>query len=297
MNPIPALLFGAALGSSPGTAALHGTTLHPWDEDRGYIEALEKSGDAVQGPHAVLFFPSATTTAEQRAALLTRCERGIAAAKELVGRPDWRFRGDPRIYFYYPDARFVAHAPGGNSALIPLWRALEDRSPWLHEIMHLLIGTEVGDWLGQPEEVQNARMPLWLHEGLADSLATDVAARTGLVNYSPLFEAADSPEIDALARTQLALPETERVLQYVGARGKLPELFTADRMKVVRPFYVLSGSFVRFLVARHGYPPLLHAIAAFDHENETLARAIGIPLADEKARWLVQLRAPTPPAE
>ncbi len=282
-----------------------GTSLNAWDDDKPRKASLERDGLAVEGRHVVAWFPreaafqadpansSATPkpplTEADRREIVDRLDRGIAEAKRFIGKPDWSFRGDPRLYFYFPDANFISHAPGGNTAFIPLWRIRDNQAPWLHEAMHLLIKVD-GDWLSQPDGLAEARMPLWLHEGLAEAISMEVDARTGTRHYSPLVDVS-ADQLDAFAVEHIrACPDSQRLLTYVGGRGKLPELFGEDRRKYAAAFYAASTSFVRYLSRRErGYQHLLAAIAAFDREIETYERLSGHPLETFKQKWAAEL--------
>lgn len=279
------LIVALALGACSTTPPPLGTCLYPWPTDIHQQKAVEEQGDCLVSDDVVLWMPrGAVTEAEQRAWLL-RVSKGVRAAKEFVGHADWSFRGDPRIYFYFADAQFICHAPPGNIVYIPLWRMRDDQAPWMHETMHLLIASRRGEWFAESEAIQNARMPLWLHEGLAESLAIDIDARAQLRHYSPVIDV-PAGEIDTLCRERLSVAPAQRVLDYVGARGKMPELFSEERMQYAPAFYAASTSFVRFLQHRHGLQPLLQAIESHDEENESLERFIGMPLKQAKDEWL-----------
>ena len=294
-----------ATKTSQAGLALIGTSLNAWDDDKPRKESLELEGLAVEGRHVVAWFPRKVATKADsansfstpkpplsdadRRAIVDRLDRGIAEAKRFIGKPDWSFRGDPRLYFYFPDANFISHAPGGNTAFISLWRIRDDQAPWLHEAMHLLMKVD-GDWLSQPDGVAEARMPLWLHEGLAEAISMEVDARTGMTHYSPLIDV-PADQLDAFAAEHLrACPDPQRLLLYVGGRGKLPELFGEDRMKYAAAFYAASTSFVRHLARQDGgYQHLLAAIASFDHETETYEGLSGQSLDDLKHHWATEI--------
>ena len=280
-----ALPLLALLGACSAHPTPHGVSLNPWDEDPERMQALERNGVWKARRDVAAWFPPDSVSDARRIAILGRLERGIQAAKRFVGKPGWSFRGDRRIYYYFPDERFVAHAPGGNAAFIPLWRIREDKAPWLHESLHLLLATPKGDWLSTPEDYQNRRMPLWLSEGLAESLAMEISAQEELAHFSPLIDVRAS-QLDALAAKCLREAPSDRVLAMIGGRGKLPELFGPDRVAYALPFYAGSTSFVRHLAARYGYAPLLGAIAAFDGEIEELEKRTGVSVEKEKADWL-----------
>ncbi|MBP7587463.1 MAG: hypothetical protein KBA72_05890 [Thermoanaerobaculia bacterium] len=266
----------------------YGQASNAWDEDLPRKRQLELDGEVAAGEHVVLWFPKGAFAPEDATKLLAELQRGIAAAKTMVARPDWTYQGDRRVYYYLPDAQFVSHAPGGNCAFIPLWRMKERKAPWLHESLHLLLKSGKGDWLAGDDKRAEERMPLWLHEGLADALAIDISRVEDLAYYSPLLDV-PAEQLDSLAARTLRDAPSPEVLAAIGTRGKPQGLFGPERVKFAIPFYAGSASFVRFIVKRHGYAPLLAAIDDFDRENETLEREAGEALAAMKAAWLEQI--------
>lgn len=276
------------VGACSTPRAPHGTSLHPWPGDTPLRLALEADGVCRTSDEVVLWFPRGVVAAAQQEAWLARLSNGVRTAKVAVGRPEWAFGGDRRVFFYLVDGKLVSHAPGGNTVYIPVWRMIEDQAPWMHETMHILLASSRGNWLAASEEVQQARMPLWLHEGLAESLAIDVDHELGLAHYSPFSDANVSSLAD-LCRERLATGPAARVLPVVGARGQLPELYTEERIRYAPTFYTASTSFVRFLQARYGRDVLLHAIDCFGDEIEELERAIGTTLEQAKKDWLASI--------
>ncbi len=281
-----ALLALAASASAAPIPA--GRSLHAWPEDRARLRALDRHGVAMVGAHVVARFPKDSLSDARMREIVGRLDRGIAEAKRLVNRPDWEFRGDRRVFFYFADGNFISHAPGGNVAFVPLWRIRDDEAPWMHESLHLLLASATGDWLAESEKRANARMPLWLHEGLAEALAMEASAHAGLPHYSPLIDVPPD-RLDSLCVARLRDAPADRVLASIGARGKLPELFGPERMRVAPAFYTASTSFVRHLIARHGLEALLAAIDDFDREIETLEQRTGTALSDARADWLLEI--------
>lgn len=269
----------------PSTARPGGQAVNAWDEDLPRKLQLETDGEVVASEHVVIWFPKGAFTREEAGKLIAEFQRGIIAAKTQIGRPNWSFQGDRRVYYYLPDAQFVAHAPGGNCAFIPLWRAKERKAPWLHESLHLLLKSEKGDWLAGDDETAELRMPLWLYEGLADALAIDISSAEGLDYYSPLIDV-PADQLDALAASSLREVPSLEVVAAIGGRGKLRGLFGPERIKFAVPFYNGSASFVRYIAGRHGYGPLLAAIEEFGREHEMLERATGESIEAMKAAWL-----------
>jgi len=266
-----------------------GQAENAWDEDIVYKRQLEANGEVAFSDHVAIWYPAGSLTKDEANKLVDELSRGIIAAKKFIGRPKWNYKSDGRIYYYLPDARFISHAPGGNCAFIPLWRMKERKSPWLHESLHLLLKSDKGDWLRGESKVADRRMPLWLHEGLADAIAIDVSQAEGLVYFSPLIDV-PVDQLDALAARTLRQAPSAEILDAIGGRGKPQGLFGPQREKFAIPFYNGSASFVRYIAKRHGYKPLLSAIDDYDHENETLERVTGETIKSMKEEWLKQIK-------
>lgn len=282
------LAISAALGACVSNPTKFGISPYAWEEDKPAKRALEERGVSERRRHAVAYFPAEAVSPEERAKIVSALDAGIVGIQSLLGTRNWAFENDRRVHFYFPDGQFVSHAPGGNTVYIPLWRIREGKAPWLHEAAHLLL-TREGHWLSKPDEVADARMPLWLEEGLAESVAMDVAARERLPYFSPVIDVAPE-KLDARCEALLRTPIGKTATDRIGGIGKPKALFGPNRFEYAQPFYVCSASFVRYLVARHGYRPLLRAIRAFDDELPTLGREIGVPVEEAKTRWLDSLR-------
>lgn len=283
-----ATLLAATMVSDPRPK---GASLHPWPEDVPRKLELETTGIVRTTANVAAWFPAGALSDDAMREILSRLDRGIAAAKKTIGKPAWAFEGDPRVFFYFPDARFVAHAPGGNTAFVPLWRIRDDEAPWLHESLHLLLSTPGGDWLARDDA--DARMPLWFTEGLPEALALRISESEGLRHFSPLWTAPASG-LDELCRAELDSAAGRKALPFIAAPGKLKDLFGPDRATFAKPFYACSASFVRFLAKPRGFAPLLAAIADFGNEEATIEREFAKPLAELKAEWLAAIGAARP---
>ena len=265
-----------------------GIPTNAWDEDLAGKRILDSIGEARTGTDVVLWYPKDSLSDAQATEIVARLDKGIVAAKRIIGKPDWNVQDDRRMHFYCLPGNFISHAPGGNCAFIPVWRMQQDQSPWLHEAMHLLLKTDKGDWLQQEDSVAMRRMPLWLSEGMADALAMDISEQEHLIYYSPLIDVPPAAT-DSLALVVLRDAPSDSVLAYIGARGKLPQLWGPDRFSYALPFYTGSASFTRYIAKHHGYAPLLKANDAFNQEIDVLERELAMPMDSVKARWLAAI--------
>jgi len=272
------------------TAAPIGTSPYARSEDVPLKAALETNGVVETTRDIVAYFPAGALSDEARAAIVARLDRGVRAAKRFTQRPSWRFHGDRRVYFYFPDERFVSHAPGGNSLYIPLWRIRDDQAPWLHEVIHILLWPSGRNWLDETDEYGDEHMPLWLYEGIADVIAAEVSAQEGLTYFAPMMTEPPS-ELDAVCRRHLETPVAARVLSFVGAHGRLVELYGEERQTYAPAFYTCSASFTTYLRQRYGYAPLLAAIGTYGREMDVLEERIGTHVVSAREDWLARVRS------
>lgn len=288
MRALLAIAMMLALGACQ-TAAPIGTSPYARAEDRPLKAALEATGVVETTRDVVAYFPAHALTDEQRAAIVARLDRGVRAAKRFTQRTNWSYHGDRRVYFYFPDARFISHAPGGNSVYIPLWRIRDDQSPWLHEALHILLWPPGRNWLDETDEYGDAHMPLWLYEGLPDVLAAEISAQENLAYFMPMMEEPPS-ELDAVCARHLATPVAGRIIPVIGARGRLPELYGDERQTYAPAFYACSASFTTYLRQRYGYGPLLDAIGSYGHEIDVLEATTNLPLENARANCLTHIQ-------
>ena len=84
------------------------------DEDLAGKRRLDSIGEARTGTDIVLWYPKDSLSEAQATEIVARLDKGIVAAKRMVGKPDWNVQGDRRVHFYCLPGSFISHAPGGN---------------------------------------------------------------------------------------------------------------------------------------------------------------------------------------
>ena len=100
-----------------------------------------------------------------------------------------------------------------------------------------------------------------------------------------LFNRSGNRGVDGEAARYLSSPRGTDVLPYVGVPGEPPEM-ESERRRVAAPFYVLSQSFVKFLIARVGLAnarelwALSQAGAEFIRANATEQLMPGLGLSE-----------------
>jgi hypothetical protein len=156
--------------------------------------------------------------------------------------------------------------------LLPAERVKTDSAPYLHETTHVLM------------PVRSRSM--WLGEGFSSFIQSYVAEHIG--GYDGyVFSYGGNANVDRMARRYLASDGGKAVLPYVGGAGS-PEQVWQERRQVAAPFYVLSHSFVKYLVEHAGLEAVKGLLRADDVAAE-LERATRRGVAEWKAEWLASL--------
>jgi hypothetical protein len=163
-----------------------------------------------------------------------------------------------------------------RTVLLPMDRVLNDSAPYLHETTHILFPVRSGS--------------LWFAEGFASYVQSYVAEHLG--GYDGyVFSKGGNRDVDNLARAYLASPGGRAVLPYVGGDETPPDLYS-DRWHVAAPLYVLSHSFVKFLIDNAGLEEVKQLLPAPDI-GEALRSASGRGISEWKAAWLASLKGGT----
>lgn len=262
------LLLLGWLCLSPGMRAATGGGGQSWMADRALMTELRNSGDAVERPHARLWFDPAALSAAEREHFADLVESGIVGLRAWLGAPP---AGRRRICYFISAAVEISHSRSG-CVFLPLVRVRRHSAPYLHETTHVLAPCD--------------RCPTWFSEGFASYLQSALAAQGGGYDGA-IFTQHGNAGVDRDARRWLRTPEGRAVIGYIGADGEPPEM-TSNREQVAAPFYVLAQSFVKFLAAQAGTAALRRLLVAPDFDA-AFGAATGVSLATWKRRWLAAL--------
>jgi hypothetical protein len=181
-----------------------------------------------------------------------------------------------------PDARKIRYEIASSipmsrsyrrTVLLPAERVKTDSAPYLHETTHVLMPVR-SRWM-------------WLSEGFASFVQSYVAEHIG--GYDGyVFSYGGNANVDRLARRYLGGDAGQAVLAFVGGARSPPEVWE-ERRQVAAPFYVLSHSFVKYLVEHAGLQAVKGLLRADDVPAE-LERATRRGIAEWKAGWLASLQ-------
>jgi hypothetical protein len=260
-------------------------------DDPTRIAYLHEHGVRVEGQQVIVWLPPEALAEPQRQELVDNLDRGVTALRALIGAHPWQRLRDQKITYYISPERFIAHATGRATILMPLARLQEGRAPFLHESVHELLFPQPPS---SPDDLSNVgmRVPLtsrpgWLIEGMADYVAQTVAAETGFAE-GDVFNVGGLARADTTCVQRLQGPRGAEVLRFIGEAGAPEALFTTERQAVAPTFYACAQSFTKFLVARIGLPAMveLFPLIREGKVDERLAQLTQSSLPLLRAEWL-----------
>jgi hypothetical protein len=211
--------------------------------------------------------PSGALTAAQIDEFAALAEKGVGDITKFTGVDLPR---QPIVIYLSPGVE-MSHTYTGSSrhqprVFIDSNRVPDQTAPYLHELVHAVVG-DGG--------------PMWLEEGFAEWVASSVATKYGGY-YAPVMTAAND-RIDAQARLVIARSR---------AAGERQTWFGTDDPQLSsqherRAFYILAHSFTKFLADTLGTTRLVSIHRADD--AQALARVSGVSNAEWERRWLAEL--------
>jgi hypothetical protein len=220
---------------------------------------------------ATVSFDAHGLTPDQRERFVRLVDKGIADIESYLREPPAE---RPRIAYQVRADIPISRTFRGTVEL-PLERVRTDTAPYLHETVHVLM------------RVRSRAM--WLSEGFASFVQSWVAEQKG--GYDGyVFSWGGNANVDRLARRHLARDAGKSVLPFVAGAGSPPEVWE-ERRQVAAPFYVMSHSFVKFIVENAGLATLKELLRAED-VSSTLERLTQKGLERWKADWLAKLESP-----
>ncbi len=257
------------------------------------ISNLIHHGIKITKGKAICWFPKDSLSEKQMSAIADTLNIGLAAAEKFINAPlPWQAHSitEPYVFYFRLDS-FISHASLSGFVSIPFWRIKKGKAPWLHEALHEMLYSKSDKWFSpaMTEQFANENMPLWLHEGLPDFIAMQVASQNHLQHFD-VFSNSTSINADSLFLENMKSENASNIIAHIGTKGIMPELFSKNRADYAPGFYHGSCSFVKFIVDNYGLGVLLTAISSFEKENEFIEAATGKPLTTLKKEWLEKLK-------
>jgi hypothetical protein len=198
----------------------------------------------------------------------------FAALAEKGAADIARFTGvEPpkHIVIYLSPKVGISHTYTGSSrhqprVFIDSERVPDHTAPYLHELVHAVVGDGGA---------------MWLEEGFASWVASSVATKYG--GYYASVLSAGNDHVDAQARSVMARSPNP---------GEARTWFTGDEPHLSsqserRAFYILAHSFTKYLATTLGTSRLVNIHRADD--VHALAKVSGVSNAEWERRWLAEL--------
>jgi len=219
---------------------------------------------------ATLYFDADALSPEQMGQFAVLVDRGIADIDSLLNH---NTAGTSRITYVVRDDGGISRS-FRRTVMIPADRVRRRAAPYLHETVHILVPMR--------EDC------LWLSEGFASYVQSYVAENIG--GYDGIvFSWGGNRNIERLAKRTLGSDRGRAALPYVGGAGQPDDIFE-KRREVAEPLYVLSHSFVKFIVDAIG----LDRVKTWVQTRgiaERAAELTGHTVDDWKAAWLASMTA------
>jgi hypothetical protein len=239
-------------------------------------EAQEVSGGRVRYDmaRATVFFDAGAFSAEEMGSFALLVDRGVNDIDGLLNHAMPGAGQAPPITVLVRDEVSMSRS-FRRRVMLPGDRVRLRTAPYLHEITHVVVPMK--------------QECLWLSEGFASYVQSYVAERIG--GYDGyVFSWGGNSNIDRLARRTLNSDLGRTALPYVGGAGEPPEIFE-KRREVAQPLYVLSHSFVKFMIENAGLEKVKTLVQSANIERSAEALT-GRSIPAWKDDWLAMLNAP-----
>lgn len=235
-------------------------------EDRGIIADVDQSPLVRVRGNIEVRTGAGSLTAGQIDAFATLAEKGAADIARFTG-----VEPPEHIVIYLSPKVGISHTYTGSSrhqprVFIDSERVPDHTAPYLHELVHAVVGDGGA---------------MWLEEGFASWVASSVATKYGGY-YAPVLSAGND-RVDEQARSVVARSRSA---------GKTRTWFAEDEPQLSsqrerRAFYILAHSFTKFLATTLGTSRLVSIHRADD--VHALAKVSGVSNAEWERRWLAEL--------
>lgn len=222
---------------------------------------------------ATLYFEDGALTPPEAARFAQLVNQGIVDIESYLRPAAPTGLREGKIIFRIRDDLPYSMTRGRTISLM-LERVHTDSAPYLHETVHVL--------------VPSANRSVWISEGFASYVESYVSENIGGYD-AHVFSRAGNRGVDGEAARWLGRDGGQVVLPFVGAPGE-PDEMTSERRRVAAPLYVMSQSFVKFLVARIGLGRVIALVSSRDPEAE-LEETSGRTVQSWKTEWLGVLSA------
>ena len=262
-------LFAArAVLGSPAECSHDGLT--GYCRDINLIKSIKYDGDRYISDRSVVWVEAYYLSPGEARKLQAGIDEAIGKTEKYL-----KFGFDPEIYgsekieFYVHGRRIPSHTITGHAPrkymhpVVILSHAKEKKASYVKQIVNLI----AWNW-----------HTLWLKEGLAVFLNDRFSEHASFPNFGE--------SIDRLAGEAIRDEADRGALELLGRNG-VPEFRRNRRMR--RMFYVLSGSFARYLERNIGIAKFMEIYTA-RNASLKIPELTGKPVAEWKSEWKNQLQ-------
>jgi hypothetical protein len=222
----------------------------------------------IEKPRATLVYEESALTPPEASRFAGLLDQGVADVESYLrpAAPDG-LREGPIVYRVGTSLPYSMTR--GRTVSLMVERVRTDSAPYLHETVHVLVPAP--------------NHSVWLSEGFASYVESYVSENIGGYD-AHVFSKTGNRGVDTEAARWLGREAGRTVLPWVGTPGEPPEMLE-ERRRVAAPFYVLSQSFAKFLVAKLGLARVIGLVSSRDPEGALLGLS-GRSVEDWKADWL-----------
>ena len=293
-NRRPPPEFGPVTGSTAGQNPDQKAAQALADGSEDVVRTASTQADRIETNHLVLYIDKDLLAAAAEREFADNLERHFVATSDYLQRRfDPVSRKTAKPTYYLTNRAGISHAEAARVFLFAR-RVIPSPTIAIHETVHLLLFTDPKaprtrtDLSPEEDLKMMATTGVWLAEGFANFAEYELAPKLGL-QPDRLFVKGDRTTVDAETRTWIREPRGAHVLPFVGSHG-VPDGLLADRANVAPPFYVLSHSFIKYLVDHAGLAPIVRLyeqhFAGTRTIEEDVKRATGRDLAAWRREWL-----------
>lgn len=257
-----------------------------WEEDVSRVAKLLGEGVRIEKQRVICWFPKDSLSTKAMDSISNMMHEGVLLAEAFIEAPleVQKFSSENPIECFFPSDNFISHADVNMGYLfIPFWRMKENKAPWLHEILHILLTSKNGHLYEDWEKVSHI-YPTWLHEGFADYLTSEISKEQDWLHYD-VFSNSYNSDTDSLFLAEYKAKKGIEVVSFIGKKGH-PKLLSGSERRTYAPiFYHGSHSLIKYIANTYGEDILLETIFEPTNEHKVLESKTGKTLEQIRKEW------------
>jgi hypothetical protein len=254
------------------------------------INTLRKEGVVVNRERVIAYFPRNSIPENRMNEIVDTINLAITLAEKYIGGPyDWQVFKNKQLTYYFCSGNFMSTTSKEGDIFIPVWRAQRNKSPWLHETIHIFLRSKNGNWNPKSNPINLFKMPMWLTEGMAEFLAMKISYNFQIPKFD-IFDSGGYSKVDSICSNIINQGKGPHILKYIGEPGIMIKLFTKKRGSYAPTFYNCSCSFTKYLVETYGLDKVLYAYTNYKKEIKTIEEFTGKTMNELREDWLLKIK-------